>query len=50
MRIYDFNNLIPNGLNYGGAAGKKIGVTIDGVDYMLKFPGNMRAKNIKMPY
>lgn len=38
---------------YGGTAGRKIGITYRGKNYLLKFPGNLREqqmKNINLSY
>lgn len=32
---------------YGGTAGRKIGITYMGKDYLLKFPGNLKEQNMK---
>ena len=32
---------------YGGTAGRKIGISYEGKDYILKFPGNLKAQNMK---
>lgn len=38
---------------YGGTAGRKMGITYDGKNYLLKFPGNLKEqqmKNINLSY
>ena len=38
---------------YGGTAGRKMGITYNGKDYLLKFPGNLKdhkMKNINLSY
>lgn len=38
---------------YGGTAGRKMGITYNGKDYLLKFPGNLKEqkmKNINLSY
>ena len=38
---------------YGGTAGRKMGITYEGKDYLLKFPGNLKEqqmKNINLSY
>lgn len=38
---------------YGGLAGQKVGLTIDGVNWMIKYPGNLKhreLKNIQLSY
>lgn len=47
MRIYDFDNIRTNDMFYGGNACRKIGAVIDGQNYMLKFPGNLKARQMK---
>lgn len=42
MEILDCNNLKENGLRYGGHAGNKLGVIIDGENWFLKFPKSTR--------
>lgn len=49
----DISGYTQNMKLYGGAAGIKIGVTVDGVDWLVKFPGNLKSKdmeNIKLSY
>ena len=40
--IYDFNDLKENGMMYGGHAGNKLGVFINGENWFLKFPQSTR--------
>ena len=38
---------------YGGTAGRKMGITYNGKDYLVKFPGNLKEqkmKNINLSY
>ena len=38
---------------YGGTAGRKMGITYEGKDFLLKFPGNLKEqqmKNINLSY
>jgi len=32
---------------YGGTAGRKMGITYEGKDYLLKFPGNLKEQQMK---
>lgn len=53
MKLVDFDNLQQNQKMYGGTAGRKMGITYEGKDYLLKFPGNLREqqmKNINLSY
>jgi hypothetical protein len=47
MHLIDFNGYEQNARMYGGTAGRKIGITHDGKNYILKFPGNLREQNMK---
>ena len=42
-----FDDCSDSGRSYGGMAGVKRGVLIDGEAYMIKYPDNLRAKQIK---
>ncbi len=46
MELMDFNNFQQNQRLYGGTAGRKMGITYNGKDYLLKFPGNLKDKQI----
>lgn len=53
MEIADFNGYEQNQRMYGGTAGRKMGISYNGKDYILKFPGNLREqgmKNIRLSY
>ena len=53
MKLEDFNAYQQNQRMYGGTAGRKIGITYKGKDYLLKFPGNLKEqqmKNINLSY
>lgn len=53
MQMVDFNQYIQNQRMYGGTAGRKMGITYQGKNYILKFPGNLRKqqmKNIQLSY
>lgn len=47
MDIYDFNGIPQNDKTYGGTAGVKVGITIDQVDFLLKYPGKLNDRNFK---
>lgn len=47
MELYDFNSYPQSGRVYSGASGRKYGVIIDGENFLLKFPGNLKALNMK---
>ncbi len=50
--IYDFNDLELSAVRYGGHAGSKLGVVIDGENWILKFPKSTRnfSKKVDMSY
>ena len=53
MELVDFNDFQQNQRLYGGTAGRKMGITYNGKDYLLKFPGNLKEqqlKNINLSY
>lgn len=53
MQIVDFNGYDQNQRMYGGTAGRKMGISYEGKDYILKFPGNLKEqgmKNIRLSY
>lgn len=53
MRLENFNDYPQNQRMYGGTAGRKMGITYEGKDYLLKFPGNLKEqqmKNINLSY
>lgn len=45
--MLDVSNAFVNFSNYGGLACSKLGITLDGTDYMLKAPGNLKVKDVK---
>lgn len=53
MKMADFNGYEQNLRMYGGTAGRKMGITYNGKNYILKFPGNLKEqgmKNIQLSY
>lgn len=53
MELIDFNNFQQNQRMYGGTAGRKMGITYNKKEYLLKFPGNLKEqqlKNINLSY
>lgn len=53
INLYNFDNIPQNNKTYGGTAGIKVGVTIDGVDYLIKYPGKLKdlhMKNVDLSY
>lgn len=53
MELTDFNGYAQNQRMYGGTAGRKMGVSYHGKEYLLKFPGNLKEqgmKNIRLSY
>lgn len=53
MQIADFNGYDQNQRMYGGTAGRKMGISYEGKNYILKFPGNLKEqgmKNIRLSY
>lgn len=53
MKLVDFNLYQQNQRMYGGTAGRKMGITYDGKEFLLKFPGNLKEqqmKNINLSY
>lgn len=53
MELINFNEYKQNQRLYGGTAGRKIGITYNGKEYLLKFPGNLKEqqmKNINLSY
>jgi len=47
MELVDFNNFRQNQRMYGGTAGRKMGISYNGKEYLLKFPGNLKEKQMK---
>lgn len=45
-QLLDITNVPPNNKTYGGLACQKVGVTIDGVDYLIKYPGRLKGRNL----
>lgn len=53
MELINFNDFKQNQRMYGGTAGRKMGITYNGKEYLLKFPGNLKEqqmKNINLSY
>ena len=53
MELINFDNFEQNQRMYGGTAGRKMGITYEGKEYLLKFPGNLKEqqmKNINLSY
>lgn len=44
--LINFEQYEQNDRMYGGAAGRKLGVIIDNENYIVKFPGNLKDKNL----
>lgn len=47
MILRDITDVPVNMKTYGGMACTKVGVTINGKDYLVKYPSNLKAKNAK---
>lgn len=47
IKIYDINRCEQNDKTYGGTAGVKIGITLNGYDYLVKYPGKLKDANMK---
>jgi hypothetical protein len=47
MKLIDFNGYEQNDRMYGGLSGNKVGIYFKEENYVLKFPGNLRNKNMK---
>lgn len=51
MEIENFENIKQNNLSYGGRAGKKLGVIINGENWFLKFPKSAKSfEGVNMSY
>ena len=53
MELINFDNFKQNQRMYGGTAGRKMGITYNGKDYLVKFAGNLKEqkmKNINLSY
>ena len=53
LELINFDNFKQNQRMYGGTAGRKMGITYNGKDYLVKFPGNLKEqkmKNINLSY
>lgn len=53
LELINFNDFQQNQRMYGGTAGRKMGITYNGKEYLLKFPGNLKEqkmKNINLSY
>lgn len=47
IELVDFAKYPSTAFGYGGLSGKKKNIIIDGRQYMLKFPDNLRSKNFR---
>lgn len=47
MELINFDDFQQNQRMYGGTAGRKMGITYNGKDYLLKFPGNLKEQKMK---
>lgn len=53
IEIYNVEGLAQNDKTYGGTAGIKIGITVEGEDYIVKYPGKLKGahfKNVELSY
>lgn len=47
IEMINFEDCPINDRVYGGAARRKLGVVYEGQNYILKFPGNLKDKQLK---
>ena len=47
MEITDVSKIPQDLKMYGGMSCKKIAIVIDGIRYLMKFPGNLKSRNMK---
>lgn len=47
LKMRDFSQCELSMRAYGGAAGRKLGIVVDNENYILKFPGNLKERNLK---
>lgn len=47
LNLIDFTDCELSRLQYGGAAGRKLGIIYNGSRWMLKFPDNLRERDLK---
>ncbi|MCD7709198.1 MAG: CtkA family protein [Clostridiales bacterium] len=47
MHLHNFDNYEQNWRMYGGRSGQKIGITYEGENYLLKFPQNLKVRQMK---
>lgn len=47
MEIKNYDNSIVNTRMYGGMSGSKLGIIDNGENYLLKYAGNLKEKNLK---
>lgn len=47
MELIDFNECTVNDRNYGGLSGNKIGILYQDENYIIKYPGNLKERNLK---
>lgn len=53
MELINFNDFQQNQRMYGGTAGRKMGITYNGKNYLVKFPGKLKEqkmRNINLSY
>ena len=46
MELINFDGYAQNNRMYGGLSGAKIGISYQGADYILKYPQNLKEKNL----
>lgn len=47
MKIVDLSGVKQNKYVYGGLSGRKLGITYNGENYLLKFPGSLKNRNLR---
>lgn len=45
--LRDITNVPANMRAYGGLSCTKVGITLDGVNYLIKYPGSLKGRNLK---
>lgn len=45
--LIDINNIPQNFRAYGGVSCQKIGITLNSKNYLVKFPGNLKSRNLQ---
>lgn len=43
----DISHIMPNNKVYGGLACTKVGITLNGEDYLIKYPGRLKGRDLK---